>query len=90
MDISKVSTFTDVFVIATANSPRQLSALVDALENDLRDDGIRPSRIEGTPDSGWILMDFGDAIVHLFAAAERDYYKLEELWSQGVSIVHIQ
>ena len=90
MDISKVSTFTDVFVIATASSARQMGALVDALENDLRDEGIRASRIEGTPDSGWILMDFGDAIVHLFAAAERDYYQLEELWSQGVSIVHIQ
>jgi ribosome-associated protein len=90
MDIGKVSTFTDYFVIATANNPRQMNALVDSLSRDLRDDGARPSRIEGTPDSGWVLIDFGDAIVHLFAPEERTYYNLEGLWAQGVSVVHIQ
>jgi ribosome-associated protein len=90
MDISKVSTFTDCFVIATADNPRQMTALIESLDTDLRDDGIRPSRKEGTPDSGWVLIDFGEAIVHLFSRNERAYYKLEELWAQGVSVVHIQ
>ena len=90
MDISKVSTFTDVFVIATADNPRQMNALIDSLDQDLRGDGIRPSKTEGTPDSGWVLVDFGDAIVHLFSREQRAYYKLEELWAQGVSVVHIQ
>ena len=90
MDISPVSTFTDVFVIGTANNPRQMAALIDSLDQDLRDDGIRPSRVEGTPDSGWVLIDFGDAIVHLFSPEERTYYNLEGLWSKGVSVVHIQ
>ena len=67
MDISKVSTFTDCFVIATADNPRQMNALIESLDTDLRDEGIRPSRKEGTPDSGWVLIDFGDAIVHLFS-----------------------
>jgi ribosome-associated protein len=90
MDISKVSTFTDTFVIATADNPRQLSALIESLDTDLRGDGIRPMKKEGTPDSGWVLIDFGDAIVHLFSREQRAYYKLEELWAQGVSVVHIQ
>ncbi len=90
MDIGKVSSFTDYFVVATATNPRQLGALVDALQRDLRDEGRRPIRTEGAPDSGWVLIDFGDAVVHLFAPEERAYYNLEELWAQGVSVVHIQ
>lgn len=89
MDISKVSSFTDYFVIATAGNPRQMNALIDALDRDLRPDA-RPLRTEGTPDSGWVLVDFGEAIVHLFAPEERAYYNLEGLWSKGVSVVHIQ
>ncbi len=90
MDISKVSTFTDTFVIATADNPRQLTALIEALDTDLRGDGIRPMKKEGTPDSGWVLIDFNEAIVHLFAPQERAYYNIERLWSRGVSVVHIQ
>jgi ribosome-associated protein len=90
IDISKVSTFTDYFVIATADNPRQMSALIDSLDRDLRGEGIRPSKTEGTPDSGWVLIDFGEAIVHLFSREQRAYYKLEDLWAQGVSVVHIQ
>lgn len=90
MDIGKVSTFTDYFVIATANNPRQMNALIESLDGDLRGDDIRPRRFEGTPDSGWVLIDFGDAIVHLFSRDEREYYNLETLWAQGVSVVHMQ
>ncbi len=90
MDIGKVSTFTDYFVIATADNPRQMNALIESLDGDLRGDDIRPRRSEGTPDSGWVLIDFGDAIVHLFSRDERTYYNLETLWAQGVSVVHMQ
>lgn len=89
MDIGKVTTFTEFFVIATADNPRQLNALIDALDRDLRGEGIRPRRVEGAPDSGWVLVDFGDAIVHLFSPEMRKYYQLESLWSQGVSVVHL-
>ena len=89
MDISKVATFTDYFVIATAGNPRQMNALIDSLDRDLRPEA-RPLHVEGTPDSGWVLIDFGDAIVHLFAPEERRYYNLEGLWAQGVSVVHMQ
>lgn len=90
MDISKVSTFSDYFVIATATNPRQMNALIDSLDRDLREDGIRPRRTEGAPDSGWVLIDFNDAIVHLFSPEMRRYYNLESLWAKGVSVVHIQ
>jgi ribosome-associated protein len=90
MDIGKVSTFTDYFVIATAGNPRQMNAIIESLDRDMRDDGIRPRRIEGAPDSGWVLLDFGEAIVHLFSPQERQYYSLETLWAQGVSVVHMQ
>jgi ribosome-associated protein len=89
MDISKVSTFTDHFVIATAGNPRQMNALIESLDRDLRPEA-RPFRSEGTPDSGWVLIDFGAVVVHLFAPEERAYYNLEGLWAQGVSVVHIQ
>ena len=90
MDIGKVSSFTDEFVIATAGNPRQMNAMVESLDRDLRDDGIRPRRVEGAPDSGWVLIDFGDVIVHLFSPDARQYYSLETLWAQGVSVVHMQ
>jgi ribosome-associated protein len=90
MDIGRVSTFTDYFVVATANNPRQMNALIESLDRDLRADGVRPLKTEGTADSGWVLVDFGDVIVHLFAPAERSYYNIEALWSRGVSVVHIQ
>lgn len=89
MDISGVSTFTDYFVVATVDNVRQMNALIDSLDRDLRDDGIRPRRFEGTPDSGWVLVDFNDAIVHLFSREQRAYYNLEGLWSRGVSVVHL-
>ena len=90
MDIEKVSTFTDYFVVATVPNPRQMTALIDTLDTGLRDEGIRPYRSEGAPDSGWVLIDFGGVIVHLFGPEERDYYAIEQLWSKGVSVVHIQ
>lgn len=90
MDISKVSSFTDYFVLATAGNPRQMNALIDSVGQELRKDGVRPLRTEGGPDSGWVLLDFGNAIVHLFSPDDRDYYNLEGLWAQGVSVVHIQ
>ena len=66
MDIGKVSSFTDYFVIATAGNPRQMNALIDSLDRDLRPDA-RPLHVEGAPDSGWVLIDFGDAIVRRLA-----------------------
>ncbi len=78
---------TDYFVIATATSSTHLKALCDEAEYRLREeDGILPARIEGYRGGGWILVDFGDVIVHLFDAAGREYFQLEKLWNGAEEI----
>lgn len=90
LDIGQVSSFADIFVIATAQSVRQLNALVQTIDEDLDERYPRPRHVEGTADSGWVLLDFGDVIVHLFSPAERAFYNLEGLWSRSVPVVRFQ
>lgn len=90
LDISGVASFADFFVIASAGNPRHMNALIDTLDRDLGKDGVSPLRREGAPDSGWVLLDFSDVVVHLFAPEQRSYYNLEHLWSRGVEVVRIQ
>jgi ribosome-associated protein len=90
LDISKVASFADYFVIASAANVRQMQALLEAVEEGLGRDGIRTSKTEGELDSGWILLDLGDIVVHLFSPEERAYYDIERLWSQGVEVVRMQ
>jgi ribosome-associated protein len=90
LDISRVSTVADYFVIATGTSVRQLNGLVEALDEGLRGTASHPRRVEGTAESGWILIDYGDAVVHLFGPEERRFYDLDGLWSRSVPIVRFQ
>jgi ribosome-associated protein len=90
LDISSVSSFADHFVIATTTSTRQADALIDALHEELGPKGVRARRKEGSPDSGWVLIDYGDVVVHLFSPSDREYYDLEGLWRSGVELVRIQ
>jgi ribosome-associated protein len=87
LDISRVAGFTDFFVIGTATSERQMKAVIDALEKDLRDQGVRMRQQEGSADSGWVLLDFGDVIVHLFSPEARAFYRLDDLWSRSAPVV---
>ena len=90
LDISAVASFADQFVIATATSVRQMDALLDALHATLAKDGVHALHREGTPDSGWVLLDYGDVVVHVFSPEDRAYYDLEGLWSAGVPLIRIQ
>ena len=90
LDIREVSDFTDFFVILTGNSSRHLSSLIDDIETALENRGAILHHREGSSDSGWILIDFGDVIVHLFRAQERDYYAIERAWRKGIETVRIQ
>ena len=90
LDIGQVANFADYFVIASATNPRQMQALVNTLDEDLNDPGVPAIRREGDANSGWVLLDLGDVVVHLFDQETRDYYNLEALWSRGVSIVRFQ
>ncbi len=91
LDIRPISLITDYFVIATGETRRQLSAITDTLlEMVKKSSGSKPLAIEGTPESGWIILDYGGVVVHLFAPEEREYYKLEQLWEEATLVVRIQ
>ena len=90
LDTSAISDFADYFVICSADTSRQINAVRDEVEHVLKREGILPHHHEGTVDSGWLLLDYGDLIVHIFASPEREFYQLDELWSQANTLVRIQ
>lgn len=84
LKVVEQTVITDYFVIASATSSTHLKALCDEVEYKLREeDGITAARVEGYQGGGWILVDFEDVIVHIFDPANRDFFKLEKLWSQA-------
>ncbi len=90
LDISEVASFADYFVIATASNPRQMRAVVSTVTKELREEGVKPHHQEGEPDSGWVLLDYGAIIVHVFSPELRARYNLEELWSDAKKVVRVQ
>lgn len=90
LDTRGVCSFADYFVICSGDSSRQIQAILDEVAHVLKREGILPHHSEGTVESGWLLLDFGDVIVHIFAAAEREYYQLDNLWSKAVPVLRIQ
>ena len=76
--------------MCSGESERQIKAIYEEIEQVLKKEGILPHHREGALDSGWLLFDYGDVIVHIFAPAEREFYQLAELWSQAVPVVRIQ
>ena len=89
LDIRQLTGFADYFVVMSAQSQRQLDALQEDLVKAMRDSGVSLHHREGTPQSGWILLDFSDVIVHMFGAEEREYYRLEQLWSGATQVVRV-
>jgi ribosome-associated protein len=83
LDVSKQSSFADYFLICSGKSSRQVQGLADNLESGLRDKGIRPLGTEGRQEGQWVLMDYGDVIVHIFYEPVRGFYNLESLWSEA-------
>jgi ribosome-associated protein len=82
LDVSELIGLVDLFLIASARTDRQLKAVLEAVEGRLRDEhGRRPLRTEGVPESGWVLLDYGDVVCHLFDEERRGYYMLERLWA---------
>lgn len=91
LDVQGHAMFTDYFVICSANSERQLNALAEAVDETARKKHrLKSPRQEGHPSSGWVLLDFGNVVVHAFAAEQRKRYRLEELWQAGQIILRIQ
>jgi len=90
LDIRNVASFADYFVIASAGTTRQMDAVLEEVERELAADKVKPMGREGDPESGWVLLDYGDVILHLFAPEERAYYDLEGLWHTATAVVRIQ
>ncbi len=80
IDVSDQLVITDVFVLAAAPNDRQVRAIVEAVEERLLKNGVKPVRREGEREGRWVLLDFGDLVVHVQHAEEREYYALERLW----------
>jgi ribosome-associated protein len=90
LDIRDVSTIADYFVICSGNNTRQLQAIADAVEEQLEKQGAKLLHREGVAETGWLLLDFGDVIVHIFGTKEREYYRLERLWNDAKTVVYLQ
>jgi ribosome-associated protein len=80
IDVSDRLAITDIFVIATGTNERQVEAIVDEVEEQLRRAGVKPLRREGRRDGRWVLLDYADIVVHVQHAEERVFYALERLW----------
>jgi ribosome-associated protein len=90
LDVRKVVSFTDYFVLCSSTSARMLNALADAVSDKVREQHKKKGRLEGRPEGGWLVLDYGDIVVHLFDHELRRYYKLEELWSEGKTLLRVQ
>jgi ribosome-associated protein len=90
LDLRELNTVADYFVICSGESDRQLRAIVEGVEETIEQNLDRSPRIEGTPDSGWVVLDYGDVVVHIFSVALRDYYRLDRLWSKATPVVVVQ
>lgn len=86
IDIHKVSVIADYFIIASASNSNQVEAMVDSVQETLGRAGFEPKQVEGTKNSAWVLMDYGDVIVHIFDEENRLFYDLERIWRDGVTL----
>jgi ribosome-associated protein len=90
LDIRELSVLADYFVICTGANARQIQAIADAVEDKLSSLKAPTRGFEGGANTGWMLLDAGDVIVHIFGPMERDFYRLERLWSGASTLVYVQ
>ena len=86
LDLRKQSAFTDFFLLASAANQKQLVAIADAVQETMRDQGLRPKHVEGYPRQEWMLLDYSGFVVHLFTRRMRLFYDLERLWGGAVRL----
>jgi len=90
LDLRSVSILADYFIICSATSERQSRALVEAVDEGVGRLGKAPIGVEGSADAGWILMDYGDVVLHVFSPEKRAYYGLDRFWRQAPVVVKVQ
>jgi ribosome-associated protein len=90
LDTKQVCSFADYFVICSGDNPRQIEAIRQEIRDKLKHDDVIPFHVEGGADSGWILLDLGDVVIHIFSPSQRDYYRLDDLWQEAIPVIRIQ
>lgn len=90
IDIQGVASFADYFILCSGTSDRMLDSLADAVLETAKKDHRLNGKQEGQAQTGWVLVDLGDVVIHLFSPDQRDYYRLEELWNQGRVLLRLQ
>ena len=90
LDLRRIASFADYFVVMTAGSSRQVEALEDDIGKALKDVGVSRFHREGARGSGWVLLDYSDVVIHIFGPEEREYFALERLWAQAPQVVRVQ
>ncbi|MFC2023261.1 ribosome silencing factor [Chloroflexota bacterium] len=90
LDMRDVSLLADYFVLCNAESSPQFRAILDEVATEAKTAGFRGLHVEGEPASGWVLLDYGSVVVHVFDPELRDYYDLERLWKKAKLVVRIQ
>ena len=90
LDVREVASFADYMIIMSALTPRQTNALAEELTAAAKASGLALHHREGTADSGWLLLDFADVIVHIFDEEQREHYRLEQLWKAARTVVRMQ
>jgi len=86
LQLEKVTDFTDYFMICSGTSERQVQAIADAVQEKLREHRVRPLHVEGYNRAQWVLIDYGDLVVHVFQEEQRRYYALERLWGDAPEV----
>lgn len=86
IDIEKVSSIADYFIIANGDNRNQVQAMSDNVEEMLGRAGYEPKQIEGYQNANWILLDYGDIVVHIFSADDRRFFDLERIWRDGITV----
>ena len=87
LKVRELSSFTDYFIICSGASDRQVRAIAEHIEDRLKKDGVLPLGVEGRQGDNWILMDYGDVILHIFFETTREFYEIERLWAEAPILV---
>ena len=88
LHLEKVSDFTDFFLICSGTSERQVQAIADAVQERMREEKVRPLHVEGFNRGQWVLLDYGDFVVHIFQEEPRRFYSLERLWGDAPDVTN--